>query len=248
MSKHIPDAHRGMHYHDFMSLLSQKRSVKRYFEIGVEHGKHLSLIHTDHAVAVDPFFDIRFNIANHKKTCTLIQKGSDRFFLEHDLKSLLGGPPDLALLDGMHTFEFLLRDFFNTEANSAPNTLITLHDCMPLTPEMALRDKVEAYNVSPDGPYKEYWTGDVWKIIPILQEYRKDLRIVCVDCPPTGLVFVTNLDPSSRVLRTHYHEIVQRFAKLPNDTDAITNLYGNIEIVASKDVIHEYDHSLFFST
>lgn len=248
MTTRIPEKHHGMHYHDFMSMLSQKRSVKRYFEIGVEHGKHLSLIQTDHAVAVDPAFDIRFNIINHKKTCTLVQKGSDQFFLENDLKCLLGGSPDLALLDGMHTFEFLLRDFFNTEAQSAPHSLIALHDCMPLTSEMTIRDKGEAYNVSPEGPYKEFWTGDVWKVIPILQEYRKDLRIVCVDCYPTGLVFITNLDPDSRVLQKNYHEIVQKFAKVPNDARAIENFYENIEIVGANDVIRDFDHSLYFST
>ncbi|TXN42682.1 class I SAM-dependent methyltransferase, partial [Methylobacterium sp. WL7] len=201
MSKGIPNAHHGMHYHQFMSELSSKRSVRRHLEIGIEHGKHFSMIHADQALGIDPYMNIQHNVAQYKRKCVLVQLGSDQFFQEESAKDLLGGPPDLAFLDGMHTFEYLLRDFFNTERISAANTLVALHDCLPLTAEMALRDKSEAYASSPDGPYREFWTGDVWKVIPILQEYRPDIQIVCVDCPPTGVVFLTNLNPESRTLQ-----------------------------------------------
>lgn len=65
-----------------------------------------------------------------------------------------------------------------------------------------------------------WWTGDVWKLIFILRDYRPDLKIQCLDCPPTGLVAVSNLDPGNRVLRDKYANIIQTYDPLTlSDTD-----------------------------
>ena len=46
---------------------------------------------------------------------------SDDFFASHDLAQVLGGRPvDLAYIDGMHQFEFALRDFMNLERYVGP--------------------------------------------------------------------------------------------------------------------------------
>ena len=106
----------------------------------------------------------------------------------------------------MHLFEFLLRDFMNTEAASLPQGVIALHDCVPFDDAMTVRDHTTRT--------MRAWTGDVWKIIPILQEFRPDLRIEVLDCPPTGLVLVSNLDPENHVLRENYDSILARFAEV----------------------------------
>ncbi|MGX7707644.1 class I SAM-dependent methyltransferase [Methylobacterium sp. Gmos1] len=248
VSKTVPENHDGLHYVEFLSVLSRKRAVKRYLEIGVNKGNLLSNIHAVRAVGVDPNFIIQSNVSNHKSICTLFQVGSDEFFSEHDCVGAIGGKPDLAFLDGMHTFEFLLRDFYNTEKLSADTTLIGMHDCLPLNAEMTLRNEQSAYSAGRDGRFPGWWTGDVWKIIPILRQYRPDLRIVCVDCPPTGIVFVTNLDPTSTVLKDNYHAIVKEYFAVPNDMAALEKLFQDIEIVRSTDIINDFDHSLFFST
>lgn len=54
--------------------------------------------------------------------------------------------------------------------------------------------------------YRGYWIGDVWKVIPILRKYRKDLKIHFIDCPPTGVVMISNLDPASSFLETGYFD------------------------------------------
>ena len=56
---------------------------------------------------------------------------SDEFFAEHDLRELLGGPVELAFIDGLHLFEQVLRDFVNLERCSTAHTVIILHDCLP---------------------------------------------------------------------------------------------------------------------
>ena len=39
---------------------------------------------------------------------------------------------DLVFIDGLHLFEFALRDFFNAEAWCSRTSTIVLHDCVPI--------------------------------------------------------------------------------------------------------------------
>src|SRR5205814_560630 len=63
-------------------------------------------------------------------------------------------------------------------------------------------------------PTTNGWAGDVWKLLPILQEFRPDLNLNVVAVRPTGLGIVTNLDPSSTTLHDHYDEIVSKYLPL----------------------------------
>ncbi len=63
-----------------------------------------------------------------------------RFFARHDLGGLLGKPISMAFLDGMHHFEYLLRDFINTEKHCSSNSVILLHDCLPTDRHVARRE------------------------------------------------------------------------------------------------------------
>lgn len=242
----LPDNHHGLHYMDFMAQISRARDSRRYLEIGVSQGHLLSRIHTETAIAVDPSFQISFNISEHKKAVTLIQEPSDTFFTAYDYETLANGKPDLAFLDGMHTFEYLLRDFYNTEAISSDRTLIVMHDCMPLNAEMADRDQKRSAEIGVNTRFPYHWTGDVWKIILIIQKYRPGLRVIYVDCPPTGLVCVTNLDPCSSVLRDRYFEIVDEFRGMKNDLDAIEEMYRGIAITPSASITNDHDLTLYF--
>ena len=54
---------------------------------------------------------------------------------QHDVRAALGGlPVDLALIDGMHHFEYALRDFMNLERLCAPQSTILIDDCFPARP------------------------------------------------------------------------------------------------------------------
>ena len=50
---------------------------------------------------------------------TIYELTSDEFFARYDLSELLGGPVELAFIDGLHLFEQVLRDFVNLERHSA---------------------------------------------------------------------------------------------------------------------------------
>ena len=97
----------------------------------------------------------------------------------------LGGlPVDLAFIDGMHHFEYALRDFAYLERCCARSSTILIHDCFPLDRETAERDR---------RPF--FWSGDVWRLVVLLKKYRPDLTIHTIGTPPTGLGMVRNLDP-----------------------------------------------------
>lgn len=194
-----PTLHRakGRYYYDVLADLHAVHRPDWYLEIGTQTGRSLALS-TARSVSVDPEFVIKTEVVANKPELHLVQSTSDDFFAD-GLLDRLGARFDLAFLDGMHLYEFLLRDFINTEAVMNPDGVIVLHDCLPWEEGMAERDRSRANTRA--------WTGDVWKVVPILQRYRPDLTVTVLDAAPTGLVTITGLDPSSTVLRDAYDEI-----------------------------------------
>lgn len=193
-------------------------SPKSYLEIGTASGSSLELSACS-SIAIDPNFRMAVPFLGSKASCLLFQITSDDFFAQYDPKLLLKRPVDLAFLDGMHLFEFLLRDFINTERHCRHNSVVAIHDCVPVDTWMADRTYTpEHYEKS---AFKNWWTGDVWKIVPLLREYRPDLRIDIYDCPPTGLVVITGLDSSSTTLSEKYFEIVRKGHEMRLDLDRL---------------------------
>ncbi len=194
----------GMQYRRFLATLHDRHIFDWYLEIGCRSGESFAPVRSK-TIAVDPFFRAEINIIGKKPALHVFQQTSDDFFGQGFL-ARNGIRLSLAFLDGMHLFEFLLRDFMNTEAAMDPKGVIMLHDCVPYGSKMTGRD----LDNLPDGA----WTGDVWKLIPILQTWRPDLAITVLDCQPTGLVCVSGLDPKNRVLTQNYDRIVANFSDM----------------------------------
>jgi hypothetical protein len=203
-----PHHHAGVPYRDLLARLHASLQPRSYLEIGVAGGGTLALAHCP-AIGIDPAFQMKGDLINVRPATHLFQMPSDDFFAAYDVRTFFPGGVDFALLDGMHLFEFLLRDLINTERYSRPGSVIALHDCWPINPQMAERDH-DPLGRS-DRPTRAWWTGDVWKLLPILGEHRPDLRVVVADCPPTGLVLLTRLDAASTTLADNYDAIVARW-------------------------------------
>lgn len=191
----------GQNYIDFLGDMHRALTPEWYLEVGTQTGRSLALAEAN-SVAIDPEFRVKQDVIKAKGQLVLMQQTSDAFFASGFLGQT-GLTFDLAFLDGMHLYEYLLRDFINAERHMAPGAQIVMHDCMPWNENMALRDRDEVETRA--------WTGDVWKVIPILKEYRPDLKVHLFDAAPTGLVVVENLDPTNRVLEEKYDEIRSRF-------------------------------------
>lgn len=191
-------------YTEVLERLHKFLAPKTYLEIGTLSGTTLRLARCA-SIAIDPSFSmVEKDMLSGKPSCLFFQMKSDDFFSRYSPSVLLGRPVDIAFLDGMHYAEFLLRDFINIERHVARNSLVILHDCIPGSVEMTTRH-IELGAA---------WTGDVWKVVPILKKYRPDLRIHALEAPPTGLIICTNLNPDSRILEDRYFAILEEFAKL----------------------------------
>src|SRR5262245_43962196 len=132
----------------------------------------------------------------------MVKATSDDFFKRDKPFEHLGDDPlvDLAFIDGMHLFEFVLRDFINAEKYAGWSTVIVFDDQLPRNVDEAARKR-----------HTTAWTGDVYKIIPVLQRYRPDLRIAVFDTAPTGVMAVFGADPDSTVLSDKYDEIMDTY-------------------------------------
>jgi hypothetical protein len=188
-----------MQYLDFLPRIHALVQPANYLEIGVRHGVSLALAQC-RAVGIDPAYSIRAELSGEVH---LIRSTSDEYFTRPNPLDVTEGQPfDLAFIDGMHLFEFGLRDFINTEENSNPWSVVIFDDVLPRSVPEAARERHT-------GP----WTGDVFPVIEVLRRYRPELVTVLVDTEPTGLMFVLGLDPSNTTLRDNYDEIMRDFRR-----------------------------------
>ena len=197
----------GPDYYDWLQLIHKWLQPSSYIEIGLGHGRSLALAGTNtRAIGIDPYMGAweHLNYVSPHGAATLFQLSSDDFFALHDLKKIIGRETfDLAFIDGLHLFDQVLKDFIHLERYSRKGSIILIHDCLPITPIVAERDRSTGF-----------WTGDVWRIIPCLKAFRPDLKIATIPTKPSGLTVVTNLDATSTVLADNYDDIVSYYLTL----------------------------------
>jgi hypothetical protein len=203
-----------------MARILEAVKPRTYVEIGVEHGTSLRLVQAPTlAIGIDPEPKLAGPLAANQK---VFAETSDAFFAKRDPRAELGGLPiDLAFIDGMHQFEYALRDFYNLERYCTRDSTILIDDCYPLNRETAERDR-----------RREFWSGDIWRLVLLLKKYRPQLAIHIVATPPCGLTIVRGLDPDSRFLREHHDRLCQEFlaldyAFLEDDMAGKLNLFPN---------------------
>lgn len=206
-----------MKRHEFLRELHKVSANRNYLEIGVNDGRSLTLSRVP-SIAIDPAFKV---VSEIRCDVHLAKATSDDFFArQNPLAHLTGGRHplrnlarnrspfgywqrttlDLSFIDGMHLFEYALRDFINVEKHSDWASVIVLDDMLPRSVDEAARDR-----------HTNAWTGDVYKLIEILARYRPDLVTVLVDTAPTGQLIVFGADPDNTVLSDKYDEIIAEF-------------------------------------
>lgn len=185
-------------YYDLLAAAHELVRPTRYVEIGVHTGISLALAGVDcDAVGVDPALP---GCLEEAVSARLVPTTSDEFFAS----SGLAGPVDLAFVDGLHLLEQALRDIANLERHMAPDGVVLVHDCVPIDAETASRERTTIV-----------WSGDVWKVVPILRSARPDLQVTVFDVSPTGMAVITGFDPSSTVLHDGFDELVRPWLDRP---------------------------------
>lgn len=233
-SEPVRHTHEGVGYLALLSAFHRQMEPQTYLEIGSDRGESLRLARCA-SIAIDPKFKIASDVIGEKPALYLFQQISDRFFASGIAERLLPKGLDLAFLDGMHLFEYLLRDFINTEKLCHWRSAILLHDCLPPNLEIAERDYRP--HLRTDEMWRIYWTGDVWKLVPILQRYRPDLRLTLFDAPPSGLVLVSGLEPANTILQEAYADILADYRDFAFDESSYRRFYDSLTIVPSKGLL-----------
>src|SRR5436853_1762522 len=92
-------------YLSILALLHEELRPAHYLEIGVRDGRSLALAGGP-ATGVDPAPSIKYVLPAKTE---IVQMTSDAFFAQ----AAAHFAPDFCLIDGMHLFEYALRDFIN---------------------------------------------------------------------------------------------------------------------------------------
>lgn len=163
--------------------LMRHRKLNNYLEIGVFNGHVFFRVPGSSKVAVDPEF--RFD-GWRKLGKTLVRPAnafnryfemtSDDFFATEAPRLYRDKKIQLALVDGMHQYEYALRDVENIINFAANDVVIILHDCNPATKEAA-----STFDEWKSNNFSYQWNGDVWKAIVHLRSLRKDLTSFVLD-------------------------------------------------------------------
>jgi hypothetical protein len=189
----------GENYFQVLARIHRHLRPHTYLEIGVSRGDSLACVLPETRVlGIDPLPNLP---GEPPANARIYRETSDDFFAKYSPSAELGGAPiELAFIDGMHHFEFALRDFVNVERACARSSVILMHDCYPLDERTARREQVTGF-----------WSGDIWRLMLLLRTRRPDLTVRTIATPPTGLGIVLNPDPSSRVLADNLDALIAEY-------------------------------------
>lgn len=204
-----------MDYLTALSLIHDIVNPLRYAEIGCQFGHSLALAKCP-SVVVDPSFELRVPCAAPVR---LFRMTSDDFFSQPDVEEVIGGPLDLSFIDGMHLAEYALRDFMSLERLSGPHGVIVIDDVLPPHMEAASRER-----------HTKKWTGDVYRVVPILREYRPDLCVQVYDVEEKGMCVISRLSLSSTTLFDNLSYIEQRLLVGDWESASLDDIWANSKV------------------
>lgn len=132
--------------HDIVNNLIQKYNLKSYLEIGIFDGYTFNQVNCGLKHGVDPGVEgIVIPQVTHCMT-------SDDFF------EICDTTYDIILIDGLHEYKQVIKDFNNSIKVINNNGYILLHDCNP--PD-EISQTVPRQSIS--------WNGDVWKAFVLIK-------------------------------------------------------------------------------
>lgn len=222
-----PERPKGMNYIQALEVVHRALKPCSYVEIGCRFGDSLKLADCP-SIGIDPVNRLKYEFGEETK---IFDEASDDFFAARSVSDVLGGPFDFGFIDGMHLAEYALRDFINMEANAHRGSVIAIDDTLPARNEFAERE-----------PVVNAWTGDVYRVLAILKDYRPDLRITAFSVAVKGFTLVDRLDPTSTVLRDRLDEITARIEAgdfMVEDVSELKTLYEPLPVSELKTFVVE---------
>lgn len=164
--------------HEFLAKLHEMLKPKVYMETGVQTGESLRLAHAaEQAIGIDPY-----PLITQSGNQQIFPMYSREYFADDSKEPQI----DLGFIDGSHLIEDVMIDFLGMARKAHRRTVIVFDDVLPYNQAIASRA------MPPAGD----WTGDAWKVIPILRgaiPLHYGVQSKMVNTFPTGLFVVWNL-------------------------------------------------------
>lgn len=143
---------------NIINYLIEKNLYKKYLEIGVFNGFTFNKVSCKLKHGVEPGTEeVSVAEVTHKMT-------SDTFF------SIAGESYDVILIDGLHEYRQVIKDFNNSISHINDNGYILFHDCNPVD---ELSQRVPRESVS--------WNGDVWKAFVLIKSCNPHVFVLDTD-------------------------------------------------------------------
>jgi Methyltransferase domain len=211
LKTHLEESHKrmpGADYHKVLQWVHRTLRPPLYIEIGVNDGASLKFTKSGtKSIGIDPY-----PRSEPMRNVEIFSMTSDEFFEKVEAGHIKGAHAfSLAFIDGLHTYDQALRDFVNLEKISSAESVIMLHDCIPL-------DVISASNPRAS----HFYTGDVWKTLLIIARNRPDLNICIFPAWPSGLVLITGLNSESELLEQNFSALVDQYRSMPFEDYRLT--------------------------
>lgn len=215
---------------EVIQAIIDRTHATEYLEIGVETGLSFVPLRVDSRTGVDPALEWRRrrSLARRaggklvgKPSVKVHQRTSDDFFSRLDRRRKF----DVIFVDGLHTYEQVVKDVSNSLDHLTSGGVIVLHDCNPPTEASAhpARDCAHAESLGLPG-WTGAWCGDVWKAVCHLRSQRDDLRVFVLDCDTVGVGIVTVGDNDTRLAFSQSELDAMTFADLDADRTNLLDL------------------------
>lgn len=205
----------GPDYVAWLGGIHDNLKPRSYLEVGLAKGRSLSAVgpHTL-SVGVDPAFDITHSIVSPTR---LFRMTSDTFFQAFKSEELFGQKVDLCFLDGLHHFEQTFRDLVHVARHTHEKSVVAIHSTISVHEIATLRN-----------PVTDFWTGDVWKMVYLINEFFPNLEMWTIPTYPSGLTILKGFDgtsPEHSVWERRAEEIVEKpFIPLDAELRTLLNI------------------------
>jgi glycosyltransferase involved in cell wall biosynthesis len=223
----LVDAHIGlallrMTGEDYLAWLDRLYALlapRTLIEIGVYDGASIARARSPTiAIGVDPTPKLAYSMRTQTH---VFAETSDGFFERQGPDALLTGHPlGVGFIDGLHLYEQVLKDFINLERYCGPRSVILLHDTIPLDEATQLRIRNTTFH-----------TGDVWKMVLCLKQFRSDLDVFTIATPPTGLTVVTGFGSAQKGFLDYETAVAtfidKQFSEIASCMDVALNIIPN---------------------
>jgi hypothetical protein len=218
----------GPDYVEMLRALHSWKKPKIYLEICKGHNTTLQLSMcrtiavgkpTLSAASIKKLKNIEFD---------LFEMDSVSFFKKINFLNLYQKPVDLAFIDGAHICETALTEFLHIEKIARHDSIIVLHDCLPLEVGITGRDATRA---APRNPKRrDWWLGDVWRTALYLKRHRPDLVMRAYGARPSGLICITGLDPTHRFTKADIDRAKAEMLDYDLSRIGIRRLFAEMEV------------------